>query len=464
MLVGFKKRTHFGIQSALMLQEYAQGAAIALQNSLDQDSISNYSDKLEDLVEKKTVDLALQMSESEEANKAKSRFIANMSHELRTPLTAVVGYTSVLKDGVYGEMNPQQIEALTAIAKSSEHLQELIDEVLNLSKIEAGKDTAEPSGVEINSLLKQIYKLMLQSALSKDLEYSGLPENLSELDGVRLWVDPRHIRQILINLISNAIKYTPEGGSVDVKAEVIGDKLKISVADTGVGISEQEREKLFSRFERLENNYSRQQKGTGIGLSLTKRIVELNGGKIGVESTEGEGSEFWVLIPLADVDSVSEEVDDKESNQESEILLDGLNILIVDDNDATCQVLEAIVAKSGGVGYSSSSVKEAKEIARAKSIDAALIDLAIPGESGLDLIEFFKNGASSSLSRIPLIVVSACVFDTDRRKALEAGAAEFIAKPFRPDDILQAIREQTTSSVINTGIFEKIDLDKLKEE
>ena len=454
IVIGFRKQTYFSVQSALMLQEYAQGAAVALENSLTQDRLSTYTEKLEELVQTRTADLAVQMSKSEEESKAKSRFVANMSHELRTPLTAIVGYTSVLKDGIFGEINDKQLDALTSIAKSSEHLQELIDEVLNLSKIEAGKDTAEPSEVELTSLLKQTYKLMLQNALSKGLEFKGLPDDNSQLDRIKLYVDPRHIRQILINLISNAIKYTPKGGSVELDTEVVGDKIKISVIDNGVGISEEQQIKLFSRFERGDDSYSQEQKGTGIGLSLTKRIVELNGGKIGVESVEGKGSTFWILMPLAEADSLTEIKQTDETRVTTDDRLDGLNILVVDDNEATCLVLEAIVEKSGGKAYTASTVKAAKEIVQKQDIDAALIDLAIPGESGIDLMEHIRKNCTPPLSGIPLIVVSACVFDSDRELADKAGASEFIAKPFRPEEILQAIREQTTSSIINTGAFQ----------
>ncbi len=388
---------------------------------------------------------------------AKSRFVANMSHELRTPLTGIIGYASVLRDGVYGETNQKQKEALNSIAKSSEHLRDLIDEVLNLSKIEAGKDIAEPSAVEIVSLLKQNYKLMLQNANSKDLELTGLPEDASALKGVKAWVDPRHIRQVIINLISNAIKYTPQGGKVKVDAEIVGDKVKISIIDTGVGISEEHQRRLFTRFERGVDSYSQTQTGTGIGLSLTKRLIELNGGKIGVSSIEGKGSTFWVLIPLDTSSAVNQVSPEEESPRKVENRLDGLNILIVDDNETTCQVLEAIVTRGGASAFCATSVKEAKDISKSQAIDAALVDLAIPGESGLDLINYIRKETAPPLANMPLIVVSACVFDSDRERAIESGASDFIPKPFRPHEIVKAIRDSTTQSVLHSGTFKVTD-------
>jgi len=457
ILVGFKQNTVLNSQNALMLKEFAQAAAVAVENSRSRERVSAYTEKLEELVEKRTADLAVQMSESEKANMAKSRFVANMSHELRTPLTGIIGYASVLRDGIYGETNQKQKEALTSIARSSEHLRDLIDEVLNLSKIEAGKDVAEPSSVEIVSLLKQNYKLMLQNAKSKGLEFTGLPDDVSALKGVKAWIDPRHIRQVVINLVSNAIKYTPQGGRIKVDAEILGDKIKISVIDTGVGISEEHQKRLFTRFERGIDTYSQTQTGTGIGLSLTKRLVELNGGKIGVSSIEGKGSTFWILIPLDESSSIDQVASDEDSSRRADNSLDGLNILIVDDNETTCQVLEAIVTRGGGAAFCATSVGEAKSISQDHEIDAALVDLAIPGESGLDLINYIRKETAPPVANMPLIVVSACVFDSDRERAIESGASDFIPKPFRPHEIVKAIRDLTTESVLQTGTFKIVD-------
>ncbi len=455
LVIGFRKQITLTEHDSSMIEEFAQGAAVAIATARSQEKLTTYNEELEKLVERRTADLAIQSAAAEEANRAKSRFVANMSHELRTPLTAIIGYSSVLADGVFGDVNDKQKDALTAITRSCEHLKELIDDVLNISRIESGKEDPEPKKVELLPLLEQVFKLMLQTAVGKNVKLIPVTSQ-DNLKLVHLWVDPRHIRQTLINLMSNAVKYTQPGGSVSLAAEIVGDKAKISVRDTGVGISQTQISKIFERFERGDDSYSRKQVGTGIGLSLTKRLTELNGGKIGLESEVGKGSTFWVLVPLAEGSAISEDQDTSGEEREltySKWRLDGLNILVVDDSRPTCEVLETIITKAGGNVYLAYNVTEAKKIANKTSLDAALIDLAMPGESGLDLLEYFRKHCDEPLCTMPLIVVSACAFHTDHEQAMSHGASFFVTKPFRPNEILQTIRHLTTASAINAPVM-----------
>jgi signal transduction histidine kinase/ActR/RegA family two-component response regulator len=452
IVIGYSDDRELSILEGDMFESFSRGAAVAISNSVNQSKLTKYTNKLEELVEERTADLAVQMTRADEANMAKSRFVANMSHELRTPLTAILGYSSVIAEGIFGPVNTEQEDALKAIARAADHLKELINDVLDASKVEAGKDDPEPSEVEIYDLLQQVGKLMMQSAMGKGVKLRPLSIPDSEKENpVRAWIDARHIRQVLINLMSNAIKYTPEGGDVSVNIEPLGDKIKISVVDTGVGISPADLEKLFERFTRSEHSYSQAQVGTGIGLDLTKRLVELNGGKIGVESTPGQGSSFWILIPALSEQQGSQSVQMPEGQKDltTTTRLDGLNILLVDDNHLTCEVLQTIITSVGGNAFVAHSVKEAKELAQTTSLDTALIDLAMPGESGLDLLDYFREEHESGAT-MPLIVVSACVFDTDKREAINHGANTFVAKPFSPVEIVTTIRELTTSAILNT--------------
>lgn len=449
LLIGFRRVVQFGEQENMMFEEFARGAAVATATARSQQRLATYTEQLEGLVQQRTSDLAVQTERAEEANRAKSRFVANISHELRTPLTAIVGYSSVLADGVFGPVNEKQREALQAITRSSEHLKELIDDVLNISRIESGKEDPKPSEIELGPLLDQIFKLMLQTAIGKGIKLA--PVSLTpEQRALKLWVDSRHIRQILINLLSNAVKYTPSGGSVSMETSVVGDKAKISIVDTGVGIPKSLLATLFERFERGTDSYSQKQQGTGIGLNLTKHLVEINGGKIGVESEVNVGSSFWTLIPLAH-ETAMQDVPQEEISDNADVMLTGLNVLVVDDNQLTCEVLNAIISKYGGKAHVAHNVSDGKKIASEVSLDAALIDLAMPGESGIDLITHFKKDCREPLSTMPLIVVSACAFESDQQMALSQGASAFIAKPFRPDEIVKTIRQLTTSSVLNSS-------------
>jgi len=447
IVLGFRRQTWLQLQQNEMFEEFARAAAVALDTSRSREQIKSYTEKLEELVQDRTADLAIQTAKAEEANQAKSQFVANISHELRTPLTAIVGYSSVLAEGVFGELNQKQKDALESVTKSAEHLQELINDVLNISRIQSGKEDAQAEEVELFPLLDQLFKLMIQTAVGKGIQLKPLdiPE---EVKKQKLWIDVRHIRQIIINLISNAIKYTEPGGSVEIHAEVVADKAKISIRDTGVGIPDSLKATLFDRFERGDDSYSRKQVGTGLGLSLTKHLISLNGGSIGVDSNEGAGSTFWILIPLAGKEAHQKSTATEGFGEQDTTNLSGLNVLIVDDNKVNCKLLEAIVKKTGGIPHIAFNVPEAKEILKSQPLDAALIDLAMPGENGIDLIEFIKNETREPINSIPLIVVSACAFERDREQALGAGACHFIAKPFRPSEITKTVRHFTAKQAV----------------
>jgi len=459
VLIGYRNQQLLNKHDSLMLEDFAQGTAVALANARSQSRLSAYAEKLEELVQSRTADLKVQTLRAEEANLAKSRFVANISHELRTPLTAIVGYSSVVLDGIFGEVNEKQREALNAVKKGSEHLKAIIDDVLDIARIESGKEKPTPIAVEVEPLLLQIYKLMLQSAIGKGVTLIPL-ELDADIKKLSLFIDHRHIRQALINLLSNAIKYTPSTGSVRFSTKVMGDKLRIEIHDTGVGIPADKIATLFERFERGQDEYSQSQTGTGIGLSLTKHLIEINGGKIGAESEAGKGSVFWIMVPLADT---SASVNELNNPQLPELLgssrLDGLNILICDDNKVNCKVLETILAKVGATPFVSYSVAEARELADKVKLDAALVDLAMPEENGIALIQYIRRQCEAPVSQIPVIVVSACVFTEDKERAMNSGASHFIEKPYLPAEVVSTVRRLTTDAVVNvSGTFKSVQL------
>ena len=447
VLLGLRSRDEISKQHMDLLIECLQATAVALSNAESRETLSSYTGKLEQLVEARTADLAIQMARADQANRAKSEFVANLSHEFRTPLTAIVGYSKIVSDGLFGAVTSEQKQALEAVTKAAEHLRELIDNVLNVSKIEAGKEDVAPESVTLAPLLDQVTKLMTQTASNKGVKLRCLPV-APDLRNAAIWVDPRHVRQVLINLLSNAVKYTPTGGHVNLQAARIADKIQIEVADSGVGISREQVDRLFERYERLENAYARSQTGTGIGLVLTKQLLELNGGVISVSSSPGLGSTFRVLLPSAP-SAPGETVVEQQDQESGTPLLEGLNILILEDHPATAEVLSAIVRSSRGTPFVANSVAQAKQIAGKILLDVALVDLALPGESGLELLHYFRNHSNPQYTEMPLIVVSACVFDEDKRRAFERGATSFISKPFAPDEIVSGIREATLNSLLS---------------
>lgn len=263
---------------------------------------NNMMDRLEDTYDQ----LIKAQKDAEEANQAKSDFLANMSHELRTPLNHIIGFTELVMTKQFGELNETQEEYLNDALGSSKHLLSLINDILDLAKVEAGKLELEPSDVDLKMLLDNSLVMVKEKAIKHGIqlttEIEGIPETVR--------ADERKLKQVIYNLLSNAVKFTPEGGSVCVSARVIdkglltsdleGSKcIEISVADTGIGLKPEDLERIFNPFDQVEESKSRGYQGTGLGLSLTKSLVELHGGKIWAESEgEGKGSTFQFVIPV----------------------------------------------------------------------------------------------------------------------------------------------------------------------
>jgi signal transduction histidine kinase len=228
------------------------------------------------------------------ANKHKSDFLANMSHELRTPLNAIIGFSEVMLERLFGEVNEKQEEYLNDILSSGRHLLSLINDILDLAKIEAGRMELELGAFDVPQAIDNTLMLVRERAMRRGivLERSVEPR-LGEITG-----DERKVKQVLLNLLSNAVKFTPEGGRIEVRAVVADGTVEISVSDTGVGIDPEDHEAVFEEFRQVGSDYARRHEGTGLGLALARRFVELHGGRIWVKSQKGQGSTFTFAIPM----------------------------------------------------------------------------------------------------------------------------------------------------------------------
>jgi signal transduction histidine kinase len=239
-------------------------------------------------------ELAIARDEAIAANRHKSAFLANMSHELRTPLNAVIGFSEVLQEKVFGDLNEKQDEYVRDIHTSGHHLLSLINDILDLSKIEAGRLELSVSRFDLPNAIEQAMLLTRERAARRGVALSReLTPEVGEIEA-----DERKVKQVLINLLANAIKFTDEGGSVDVRAAICDGEVRISVADTGIGIPTQDQAVIFEEFRQAGDDYARKEAGTGLGLALAKRLVELHGGRIWVESEVGRGSTFSFALPL----------------------------------------------------------------------------------------------------------------------------------------------------------------------
>jgi len=250
----------------------------------------------EDITERRESDALRRAKETAEAeNRAKSQFLANMSHELRTPLNAIIGFSQVLQDGYFGSLTDRQAEYVNDILESGRHLLSLINDILDLSKIEAGDLKLELAPVDLKQLLEDSLILIKEKARAHGISLTlELPAALEDLT---IMTDARRLKQVLLNLLSNAVKFTPDGGAIELGARMEGEDVLISVSDTGIGIAPEEQDRIFDEFYQVSKSGRIQ--GTGLGLAISKQIVERQGGKIWVESAgKGAGSRFCFTIPI----------------------------------------------------------------------------------------------------------------------------------------------------------------------
>ena len=368
---------------------------------------------------------------AEQANRTKSAFLAAVSHEIRTPVGGIVGATALLRGT---PLDAQQIHLSNVIATSSEILSSLISDILDYSKIEAGVLEVETIAFTVDALIADVLTITVPAAQNKGLSLTAA----SRPDWATAWRgDFGKLRQILLNLVGNAVKFT-ESGSVRIRADAAPGGLRFSVADTGIGIPEASLGKVFSAFIQADASVSRRFGGTGLGLAICEKLVTALGGRIGVESEVGRGSEFWFEVPLQPAEGRAAAVAAPDNP-----VLAGLSILVVDDNEINCLIATGLLERAGHHVVSAASGAEAlarmDEAAGRQCFDLVLMDLNLPGISGLETIRLLRQRPDPALAAIPIIVVSALVTRDSIETSRLAGADGFLGKPYRPAQLDAAI-------------------------
>ncbi len=411
-----------------------------------------------DITDRKQAQLQLQRINEEliKATRLKDEFLANMSHELRTPLNAILGMTEILQEEIFGDLNDQQLQSLQTIEESSNHLLELINDILDVAKIEAGQIRLSCQPCNVEALCQSSLVFIKQQAFSKNIQLeSEIPANLPPFT-----IDDRRIRQVLINLLNNAVKFTPDGGKISLKVNYIPfldntetvnfegipcDTLEISVVDTGIGIAPNQIERLFQPFVQVESALNRNYNGSGLGLALVKRLVELHGGKVRLTSELGVGSCFTIALPImpfCESSIVPEPPLPSTTEAIAPAIAKAPLILLAEDNEANITMFVEYLSLKGYRLVVTHDGRMAINLAQQTHPDVILMDIQMPEMDGLEAIQRIRQ--IPELADTPIIALTALAMSGDRDRCIVMGANDYLSKPVSLKQLVKKINAYLT--------------------
>jgi signal transduction histidine kinase/CheY-like chemotaxis protein len=386
-----------------------------------------------------------------EANRAKTEFLAVMSHELRTPLNAISGYVDLMTMEVHDPVTPTQRTYLARIQSNQRHLLSMIDDVLSFAKVETGRLTLGLESVRVGDVLTS-----LESSIEPEVQRRALSFTCDPCDPALIMrVDPDKLRQVLLNLLANAVKFTPKGGKVQVRLERVNSHVEVSVSDTGIGIAPEFIPHLFQQFRQADASVSREYGGLGLGLALVRYIAELHGGQVAATSEGvGKGSTFRVALPVMIMrpDATSSE-DSARKRQEAARRLAGYTVLAIDDDPDSLLLLSDVLQAAGATVVRATSGPEALDLLDRHSPNVIVADLGMPTMDGYQFIRAVRQRDHRQGGAIPAAALTAYARPEDRTAALRAGFQLHLAKPIDPEELVAAIsalggHNRLTNSVV----------------
>lgn len=380
----------------------------------------------------KNMELGLTSIKAKESDRLKSAFLANMSHEIRTPMNGIIGFSSLLAEE---DLCPSTRKEYTDhIINSGNHLLAILNDILDISKIEVGQMDLNLSKVDINLLFDNIYAFYISKAKTKQIQFEILKQFRD--NQCIITTDKDKLQQVIDNLLNNAFKFT-DTGEICIGYEIIGKNIKIYVKDTGIGIDTFHKKMIFERFVQVETGYSRTFGGTGLGLSISKALVEIMGGKIYVESTLGQGSIFYFTIPMVNNSEIDQNIQSiPEHLNFDKNCLEGFTILVAEDDIYSYLfIAEIIIGYKGKVLHVKNGMEAVELCKVCKGIDLVIIDISMPQMDGIEATRKIR----SFNKELPIIAQTAFVFGNDKELAISAGCNDYLIKPFSKNKLLLSI-------------------------
>jgi len=412
--------------------------------------VETQRDQLEARVAERTLALSIAKEAAEAANRAKSVFLANMSHELRTPMNGILGMSELLRRRV---TDPKALDQLSKLTQSAQRLLGLINDILDISKIEAERLTLEQVSFSLGEVLENLISLLEVKLAEKGLR--AFINLAPEIAGMTFQGDPLRLGQILLNLAGNAVKFT-EQGSINLRVRLLEESaadilLRIEVQDSGIGITPEDQKRLFNAFEQADGSMTRKYGGTGLGLCISKRLVQMMGGEIGVTSAPGQGSTFWFTarlgkatqsavapMPIFSGDTPAAQIMSRYS---------GAHILLAEDEPINQEVSRGLLEEVGLTVDLAEDGVQAVDMAKQNHYALILMDMQMPYLNGVDATRAIRDMGSDSLNiATPILAMTANAFDEDRQVCLDAGMNDHIGKPVEPDVLYEALLKWLTQS------------------